>query len=126
MLHLCAGTEVIFAGTLRWLAQLRLADPTRQAAIGDLETVRGEQLLGAHGIAAGLCERRRDPLAAGGNLRRNSWLGLRLGRRLAQNMPHRITRQLEQPADLAQAVALRFQHMHARTDLRRNHGRLTN
>jgi hypothetical protein len=54
-----------------------------------------------------------------------SLFSLRLGRRLAQDTPHRITRQVEQPADLAQAVALRFQDVHARTDFRLNHVRLT-
>ena len=114
MLHLGAGSEVIFADTPRWLTQLRLADPARQAAVCDRDAVRGEQLLGAHGIAARLFEGRRDAIAACVDLR--PLLDLRLGRRLAQDAPHRITRQVEQPADLAQAVALRFQYVHARTD----------
>src|SRR5208337_888906 len=46
MLHPGAGSEVIFTDTPRWLTELRLADPARQAAICDLEAVRGEQLLG--------------------------------------------------------------------------------
>ena len=43
MLCFAAWGQAIFTGAPRWFAQLRPADPTRQAAIGDLNTIRGEQ-----------------------------------------------------------------------------------
>ena len=64
MLCFAAWGQAIFTGAPRWFAQLRPADPTRQAAIGDLNTIRGEQLLGANGVAARLGEGRCDPFAA--------------------------------------------------------------
>jgi len=125
MLCFAAWGQAIFTGAPRWFAQLRPADPTRQAAIGDLNTIRGEQLLGANGVAARLGEGRCDPFAACVRLSRDTSFARYLRWRLAQNMPHRVTCEFEQPADLAQAVALRLQHMHARTDLRGYHWRLT-
>src|SRR5262249_12897580 len=40
---------------------------------------------------------------------------------LAQNAAHRITRQLQKPADLAQALALRPEKLYAVADLDRDH-----
>ena len=43
----------------------------------------------------------------------------------AQNAADRVTRQLQQAADLAQAVALRLENSHAVADLREDHDRYT-
>ena len=66
-------------------------------------------------------ERRRDTIEVCVDPRCHVPHGRRIGR-LAQNAPHRVTRQVEQAADLAHAVALRQQYMHGGTDLGWCHG----
>ena len=121
MLCFAAWGYAIFTGAPRWFTQLRLADPTRQAAVGDLNAIRREQLLGTDGVAACLCEGGSNLFTVCVRLSCDRWFALYLRRRLAQNMPHCVAREFEQPADLAQAVALRLQHVHARTDFRGYH-----
>src|SRR5262252_5602207 len=118
-LHLLARGLVVLAGTARRIAQLCVPDPPRQRAVGHLQSsLAGQQFLHAHPVPArtpeGLLELGQDSGIAG--QRRRALASL-----LAQNAAHRITRQLQKPADLAQALALRPEKLYAVADLDRDH-----
>jgi len=95
MLCFAAWGYAIFTGAPRWFTQLCLADPTRQAAVGDLNASRREQLLGTDGVAACLCEGGCNLFTACVRLSRDCSFALYLWRWLAQNMPHRVAREVE-------------------------------
>src|ERR1700730_16325854 len=93
----------IFARSPWRTAQSRISNPARQRAVGDLQRIFvGEQLLRAHHVAAcpleGVLEPGQDLRLA---CRRR---GATFAR--AQNTAHRITRELQQSTDLAQAQTL--------------------
>ena len=117
MLHLRAVKWMILAGTPLSRAQLRLPHLARQGAIGDRHALLGEQLPRAHGIATRLAEHLGNPRGARIGPRRDSGFAARLLRWATQYPAHRVARQMQQAADLTQGVALRPQHVHARTDL---------
>jgi hypothetical protein len=121
VLHLLAGREAILARTRRRTAQPCLPDPTRQGAVGHLQIVlRGNELLHPRDVAAGarkgILELPQQVRLAG---RRRRGVGL------TQDAPHRIARQLERTADLAQGPALGFEQADTVADLDRDHGRHT-
>jgi hypothetical protein len=108
VLHLLPGRLVILPGTLRGIAQLCIPDPPRQGAVGHVQSgLAGQKFLHPHPVAARAFEGILEPGQRCSIARRRgcSWLAILL----PQNAAHRITRHLEQPADLAQALALRFQ-----------------
>ena len=103
VLHLLAGHEVVLAGASRRTAQAGLPDPSGQRAVVHVEAVVSQQLADAHHIAAGALEGRLHP-----QQRRfvTRWRLGSVASRLTQDTPHRVARQRQEAADLAQAVPL--------------------
>jgi len=94
-----AWSVPIFPRTPWRATQPRCSDPARQRAVGDFKLILiGEQLLHAHDVAArsseGILQSGQGLCVAG--RRRGSGAALP-----AQNAADRVTRQLQQPADLA-------------------------
>ena len=115
MLSLSAGGELIFAGTPWRAAQSRFSDPARQRAVGDVKIIFiGEQLLDAHDIATRTAE---GVLESGQRLRVARRRGSAVAIVRAQDAAYSVTRELEQTADLAQAMTLRLENTHAVADL---------
>ena len=105
VLHLLARGEVILAGTFRRGAQIGFADPAGQRAVARTKVQFCRQhLLDAHPIAARTLEGRDQPKQ---NRRRARGLPSALcgvgrgSRRRTQDAAKGVTRQLQQPADLA-------------------------
>jgi len=121
MLSLGARGEPIFARTPRRAAEPRFSDPARQRAVGYVKIIlAGQQLLDAHHVAARTAE---GILESGQCLRvaRRRRSGFTLVR--AQDPAHRVTRELEQTADLAQAMTLCLENTDAVADLREGRDR---
>ena len=121
MLRLSARGELIFAGTLWRAAQSHFSDPTRQRAVGYVKIILlGEQLLDAHHITARTAE---GILESGQRLRVARRRGRALAVVRAQDAAYSVTRELEQTADLAQAMTLRLENTHAVADLHEGRAR---
>jgi hypothetical protein len=110
VLHLLAQGLVVLPGPPGWIAQLSFPapDPPRQRAVGHVQSgLAGQKFLHAHPVAARAFEGILEPSQDSSIARRRCcpWLAILL----PQNAAHRITRHLQQPTDLAQALALRFQ-----------------
>ena len=56
VLHLLAGSEVVFAGASRRAAQVGLPDPPGQGAVRHVQTVVRQQFAHPDHVAAGACE----------------------------------------------------------------------
>jgi hypothetical protein len=111
VLHLFAGAEVVTPGALGRLAQVGLAHPARERAVGrHLAVFVLEDLRHAHGVALRAGIHVLQPLLQCRVQRRGA---RRRWHYLAQDAPHRVTRDVQQPADLVQRVALRLQGPHA-------------
>ena len=99
VLHLLPGREVVFAGASRRAAQIGVADPAGQGAVGHLQPLIGQQFAHPDDVAASAGEGGLEP----DQRRVVAWRRLtpRITGRLTQDPPHRVARHRQQAADLA-------------------------
>src|SRR5215472_5492779 len=122
VLSFTSRPERILPGTFGRFAQLSVPYPTRESAVGHaLPLLGGEHLLHTHRVAARSLKERLKLLAMR-RLRRCSPFGGLLG--TAQDTSHRVTRELQQAADLAQWPTLGGQRAYHTADFGRDHGSL--
>jgi hypothetical protein len=120
VLHLLARGLMVLSRALRWITQPCFSDPPRQRAVGHVQAnLVGQQFLHPHPVAVRTLEGLFEPGQDSGIARQRRCA---LAIFLAQNAAYRITRQSQQPTDLAQALALAFEQPHTIADLDRDHG----